>query len=537
MCPSHQDNHQLAQTEAGDHSALASGGLESARQCHKRELESSLVPRSELIGRSLGPYEILEQLGAGGMGEVYRAKDSRVDRAVALKVLPEEFFEDSERRGRFEREAKLLASLNHPGIAVLYSFEEIPGSSPSSSRHLLAMELVEGEGLATLIASGPLPLEEFLSFARQIAEAVAAAHEKGVFHRDLKPANIKVSPGGRIKLLDFGLAKKSEGATVGSEDVTSTGALTQQGVVMGTVPYMSPEQVSGREVDHRTDIFSLGVILYEMATGRRPFEGHSTAELASAILRDTPRPVTELRADLPPHLGRILGRCLEKDPRDRYQTSRDLYNELAQVRAEISSSVLASRESAAGAEARSSTGATRADRGLAASERRRGECAASAPAAWKRPAWAAAADPPRIAGVSRGHAFRRPAPGLARARARERAAGHPIDCRASPRQLLGRSQPGLFRRRDDRRVDGRSRDHQPASSDLARLGDAIQGQESAADPRDRQDAQRRRDRGRFGAPSRRQGADHGPIDRRAGGPASVGQELRAQLARRAGASG
>jgi TolB-like protein len=325
-------------------------------------------------GTRLGPYEILAPLGAGGMGEVYRARDSRVDRVVALKILPEEFFEDSERRGRFEREAKLLASLNHPGIAVLYSFEEVPGSASSSSRHLLAMELVDGEGLSTLIASGPLPVEQFLSFARQIAEAVAAAQEKGVVHRDLKPANIKVAPGGRIKLLDFGLAKKSGAASVGSEDATATGALTQQGVVMGTVPYMSPEQLSGRDVDHRTDIFSLGVILYEMATGCRPFEGNSTAELASAILRDVPRPATVLRADLPPQMERILGRCLEKDSRDRYQTPRDLYNELTKVQAEASPvpSGPASKNASSAAVV--------------------GEMAAARPpAAWKRPAWEIAA--------------------------------------------------------------------------------------------------------------------------------------------------
>ncbi|MCM3875684.1 MAG: serine/threonine protein kinase, partial [Thermoanaerobaculia bacterium] len=162
-------------------------------------------------GTKLGPYEIVSPLGAGGMGEVYRAKDTRVDRAVALKVLPEELFESEERRGRFEREARMLASLNHPGIAILYSFEEISTSSSSSTRHLLAMELVEGDDFAQRIAAGPLSLEESLSFARQIAEALEAAHEKGIVHRDLKPANVKVTPDGRVKLLDFGLAKIFEG--------------------------------------------------------------------------------------------------------------------------------------------------------------------------------------------------------------------------------------------------------------------------------------------------------------------------------------
>ncbi|MDL2718905.1 MAG: serine/threonine-protein kinase, partial [Acidobacteriota bacterium] len=219
-------------------------------------------------GTRLGPYEILSPLGKGGMGEVYRARDARVDRVVALKVLPEELFEGEERRRRFEREAKMLASLNHPGIAVLYSFEEIPSSLSSSSRHLLVMELVEGEGLDARAASGPLPLEETLSFARQIAEALEAAHEKGIVHRDLKPANVMVTKNGRVKVLDFGLAKVAapgDGALVDSE--LATDMRTQEGVVVGTVPYMSPEQAQGRALDRRTDIFSLGVILYELATG------------------------------------------------------------------------------------------------------------------------------------------------------------------------------------------------------------------------------------------------------------------------------
>jgi len=270
-------------------------------------------------GTKLGPYEILSPLGKGGMGEVYRAKDVRVDRVVALKVLPEEFFEGEERRQRFEREAKMLASLNHPGIATLYSFEE------SGGRHLLVMELVEGEGLDARAAAGPLPLEETLSFARQIAEALEAAHEKGIVHRDLKPANVMVTKNGRVKVLDFGLAKiaaSGDGARVDSE--LATDMRTQEGVVVGTVPYMSPEQAQGRPLDRRTDIFSLGVILYELATGLRPFRGDSSAELLSSILRDTPRPPGELRPGLPAGLDRLIGRCLEKDRDQRYATARDV---------------------------------------------------------------------------------------------------------------------------------------------------------------------------------------------------------------------
>ncbi|HEY3350363.1 MAG TPA: protein kinase [Thermoanaerobaculia bacterium] len=276
-------------------------------------------------GSRLGPYELLSPLGKGGMGEVYRAKDTRVDRAVALKVLPEEFFESEERRGRFEREARMLASLNHPGIAALYSFEEIPSSSSSSSsRHLLVMELVEGDDLARKISAGPLSLEEILSFARQIAEALEAAHGKGIVHRDLKPANVRVTPDGRVKLLDFGLAKRAGAGPSGSEDATATAGLSEAGAVMGTIPYMSPEQVSGRPLDARTDLFSLGVVLYEMACGRRPFEGDSSAELASAILRDTPPPVGRVRTDLPEDLAEAIRRCLEKDPRNRFPSARDL---------------------------------------------------------------------------------------------------------------------------------------------------------------------------------------------------------------------
>ena len=267
------------------------------------------------------------------MGEVYRARDPRLARDVAVKVLPEDFLEGEERKARFEREAKLLAALNHPNIAAIYSFEEVPGVSPSSSRHLLVMELVEGEGLDLRIAAGPLPLEETLSFARQIAEGLEAAHEKGIVHRDLKPANVMVTKGGRVKVLDFGLAKvaaSGDGAQIDSQ--LPTDMRTQEGIVMGTVPYMSPEQVQGRPLDHRTDIFSLGVILYEMAGGQRPFRGGSSAELISSILRDTPRPLGELCAGLPHGMDRLIGRCLEKDRDLRYATARDLVMDLDGLR-------------------------------------------------------------------------------------------------------------------------------------------------------------------------------------------------------------
>src|ERR1035438_3497652 len=239
-------------------------------------------------GSRLVPYEVISALGAGGMGEVYRAKDTRVDRLVALKVLPEELFEDEDGRARFEREARTLASLNHPGIAILYSFEEVSG------RHLLAMELVEGEGLDQKIATGFLPLDESLSFAKQIAEALEAAHERGIVHRDLKPANVKVTEDGRVKLLDFGLAKAFEGEKVSSKG-GSAGGLTQSptltarataaGMILGTAAYMSPEQARGKSLDKRADVWAFGCVLFEMLTGKRAFEGETVSDTLAAILR------------------------------------------------------------------------------------------------------------------------------------------------------------------------------------------------------------------------------------------------------------
>ena len=271
-------------------------------------------------GTKLGPYEIHSSLGAGGMGEVYRATDAKLARDVALKVLPAEMADDPERLARFRREAKTLAQLDHPNIVTIYSVEESDGV------HFLTMQLVEGQPLDRLICAGGLPLERIVEIAGALGDALAAAHEKGIVHRDLKPANVMVSSEGRVKVLDFGLAKDINVVNAGDATMTSD-SRTQVGVVMGTPAYMSPEQTSGRPLDHRTDIFSLGVLLHEMATGRRPFEGTSSAELVSAILRDAPPSVTDVRPDLPSDLARIVRRCLEKDPRHRVQTARDVSNE------------------------------------------------------------------------------------------------------------------------------------------------------------------------------------------------------------------
>ncbi len=276
-------------------------------------------------GTRLGPYEILSPLGAGGMGEVYRARDTRIDRLVALKVLPEEFFEDEDRRARFEREARLLASLNHPGIAVLYSFEETPVASGVSSRHLLVMELVEGEGLDQKISRGPLPLEEALSIARQIAEALGAAHAKGIVHRDLKPANVKVSADRRVKLLDFGLAKalgeehapEASGAGL-TKSPTLTARATAAGMILGTAAYMSPEQARGQPVDEKADIWAFGCVLYEMLTGKKAFEGETLGDMLAAILRGE-ADFSLLPAGTRPPLVSFLRRALSKDARLRPQ--------------------------------------------------------------------------------------------------------------------------------------------------------------------------------------------------------------------------
>jgi TolB-like protein len=270
-------------------------------------------------GTKLGPYEIQSPLGAGGMGEVYRASDTKLGRDVALKVLPPDMAQDPERLGRFRREAKTLAQLDHPSIVTIYSVEECDGV------HFLTMQLVEGLPLDRVIPAAGLSVEQIIDIASALGDALAAAHDKGIVHRDLKPANVMISSEGRVKVLDFGLAKD---VRTSPADATMTSASqTQVGVVMGTPAYMSPEQTSGRPLDHRTDIFSLGVLLHEMSTGRRPFHGNSSAELVSAILRDTAPPVTELRPDLPSDLARVIRRCLEKDPRHRLQTARDVSNE------------------------------------------------------------------------------------------------------------------------------------------------------------------------------------------------------------------
>ncbi len=270
-------------------------------------------------GDRLGPYEILTPLGAGGMGEVYRARDGKLHRDVAIKVLPEAVAQDAERLARFQREAQVLASLNHPHIAAIYGLEKV------GNLEALVLELVEGETLAERIAAGPIPVDEVLAIARQIADALEAAHEKGIVHRDLKPANVKVTPEGKVKVLDFGLAKALTGDRSSPDQThspTLTAAATQAGIVIGTAAYMSPEQARGKSVDKRADIWAFGAVLYEMLAGRKAFEGETVSDtLAAVLMRDVDW--SALPAETPSSVRRVLRRCLDRDIRTRFRDVGD----------------------------------------------------------------------------------------------------------------------------------------------------------------------------------------------------------------------
>jgi len=278
-------------------------------------------------GKTLGHYQITSQLGKGGMGEVYQAKDQKLGRDVAIKVLPEEFARDTDRVARFQREAKLLASLNHPNIAAIYGLEESDGTN------FLVLELVEGDTLADRIKAGPIPVEESLKLALQMAEALEAAHEKGVIHRDLKPANIKVTPDGKVKVLDFGLAKAFAGEQAElnlSNSPTLSDMATQQGIILGTAAYMSPEQAKGRAVDKRTDIWAFGSVLYEMLTGQAAFQGEDVTEILAAVVKLGAN-LDLLPANLHPRVREVITRCLQRDLNRRYQDIRDARYEIEQA--------------------------------------------------------------------------------------------------------------------------------------------------------------------------------------------------------------
>jgi eukaryotic-like serine/threonine-protein kinase len=282
--------------------------------------------------QTLGRYAIIERIGAGGMGIVYKARDPRLKRDVAIKVLPPEAASDGDRCARFEHEAQAASALNHPNIATIYEIATDAGTT------FIAMEYVPGRTLAETIPRRGLNLSEALRYAVQIADALARAHGSGIIHRDLKPGNIIVTPEGRVKLLDFGLAKLVQRDDNVSADVTrTTGDLTAEGMVVGTTRYMSPEQARGKPVDARTDIFSFGAVLYEMIAGRHAFHGDSVLEIATAVVRDTPKPLSEVTPDVPRDLERIVTRCLRKDPDRRFQTAADLKVALEELREESES--------------------------------------------------------------------------------------------------------------------------------------------------------------------------------------------------------
>jgi serine/threonine protein kinase len=279
-----------------------------------------------LPGTRLGPHEILSAIGAGGMGEVYKARDTRLDRIVAIKVLPTHLADRSELRERFEREAKTIASLNHPHICVLHDIGHQDGTD------YLVMEYIEGETLAQRLVKGALPIQQVLQYAIEIADALDKAHRKGITHRDLKPGNIMLTKTG-TKLLDFGLAKlqqEAAPATPLSQLPTLVEAVTAQGMILGTLQYMAPEQVEGKtdQIDARTDIFAFGAVVYEMATGKKAFEGKSQASLVAAILDREPPPMSSLQPMTPPALNHVVKECLAKDRDGRWQAASDLTREL-----------------------------------------------------------------------------------------------------------------------------------------------------------------------------------------------------------------
>ncbi len=284
----------------------------------------ALVP-----GTRLGPYEVIGALGSGGMGEVYRARDTRLDREVAIKVRPAHLSSDPDLRKRLEREARAASALSHPNICAVYDVGEEHGC------YFIAMELIDGRTLSRIIDRHPMPLQEVLRLGIQVADALEAAHKRGIVHRDLKPANILVTKRGDAKVLDFGLAKQLGIAENAAATATTQTVLTSREEVLGTVPYMSPEQAQGKEVDTRSDIFSFGAVLYEMSTGRRAFEGGTAALICAEILRGEPIPLQDLNPTYPVELQRVIDKALEKDRAERYQSANELMIDLRRLNRQL----------------------------------------------------------------------------------------------------------------------------------------------------------------------------------------------------------
>src|SRR5262245_38969619 len=277
-------------------------------------------------GTKLGPYQIAAPLGAGGMGEVYRARDERLKRDVAIKVLPATFSQNADRLKRFEQEAQAAGALNHPNITAVHDFGSYEGSP------YIVTELLEGETLRSRLGPGALSPRKAIDYAVQIAKGLAAAHEKGIVHRDLKPENVFLTKDGRVKILDFGLAKlRPEGAESGQTDMRTVSGGTEPGVVLGTMGYMSPEQVRGKAADKRSDLFSFGTILYEMLSGQRAFRGDTAADTITAILTKEPPDLSQTNKDIHPGLDRIVRHCLEKNPEERFESARDVAFDLEAI--------------------------------------------------------------------------------------------------------------------------------------------------------------------------------------------------------------
>ena len=329
----HREVEKLLSFDKKAGSFMESPALDVAAQALARKAEAG--KSIDFVGQTLLHYKVLDKIGEGGMGEVYRAEDAVLGRQVAIKVLPDEFAHDAERLARFEREAKLLASLNHPNVAAIYGLEQADG------KPFLVLELVEGQTLSERSKKGRIPLDETLDICRQIAEGLEAAHEKGIIHRDLKPANVKVTPEGKVKILDFGLAKAfyEQAAPVDpSRSPTITEQMTAMGVILGTAAYMSPEQAKGKRVDKRADIWAFGCVLYECLTGKRTFHGDTITETVAAILKSDPD-WTLLPADTPPIVRAVLRQCLQKDPSRRLRDVADAFIGIQELAAQPSQMV------------------------------------------------------------------------------------------------------------------------------------------------------------------------------------------------------
>src|SRR5215471_1172653 len=281
---------------------------------------------ASFAGRSLGHYQTLSLIGAGGMGEVYLAEDTRLGRKVALKLLPAAFTQDKERVRRFKQEARAASSLNHPNILTIHELDE--ASTAEGGAHYIVSAFVEGATLPAMLRGGRLDVGKATAIAEQVAGALSVAHDAGIVHRDIKPENVMVRPDGLVKVLDFGLAKLTEAQTRQADSEASTNLSTAPGIVMGTVSYMSPEQARGQKVDLRADIFSLGVVLYEMIAGRRPFEGSTMSDVIAALLTAEPPPLGQYCAEATAEMERIVGKCLAKDREARYQSAEELLAEL-----------------------------------------------------------------------------------------------------------------------------------------------------------------------------------------------------------------